>query len=65
MQKGQAFVKYNYEHVTEKTSRESVFYLKDSTSLGSLYIIREQLLARRQQTAELAPLPIASWPACA
>jgi len=40
MSKGQAFIKYNYEHVTEKTTREivSVFYKKDATPLGSLYI---------------------------
>jgi hypothetical protein len=40
MQKGQAFIKYNYEHVTEQTTREivTVFYKKDSTPLGSLFV---------------------------
>jgi hypothetical protein len=39
MTRGSAFIKYDYEHVTEKTTRSIVlvYYQKDSTSLGSLY----------------------------
>lgn len=39
MTKGQAFIRYQYEHVTEQTTREIVllFYKKDATPLGSLY----------------------------
>ena len=36
MAKGQAFIRYHYEHVTEQTHREIVllFYKKDTTPLG-------------------------------
>jgi len=39
MSRGAAFIKYNYESVTEKTSRDivMVWYKKDDTPLGSLY----------------------------
>ena len=41
MERGSACIKYKYEHVTERTTREIVlvFYHKDATALGSLLLL--------------------------
>lgn len=53
MTKGSAFIKYDYEKVSEKTTREIVlvFYQPDTTPLGSLYFCEPGEKVIEAQTA--------------
>jgi hypothetical protein len=53
MSKGQAFIRYEHEHVTEKTTRSivNVFFKKDATPLGSLYFCEPGTMDEDPNTA--------------